>query len=433
MKTHLKKTLTYILYILAKLVLRRYKPSIVGVTGNVGKTSTKDAIFVAMSPHVHIRKSEKSFNSEIGVPLSVLGVPNAWNSPIKWAKNIFTGIFLIIFKHSYPKWLVLEIGADAPGDIKSLSNWIKPDVVVITRFPDVPVHVEFFESKEAVIEEKKYLVKALKKDGVLILNADDPEVLKLSGESIQKVVTYGFTKDANVRVLSYDFIYQEIDKVKFPIGLEATIAIGEKEYPMTLEGILGAHQLSSILAGIAVAYALSYDVEKTIEALKEFETPPGRLSPILGINNSLIIDDSYNSSPVAVEASLSMLKKMKAKGKKIAVLGDMLELGKYTADSHRDIGVSASLSADIIIAVGIRSKMIHDTAFAHGFNKEHIYHVSDSIEASEILKNIVAKGDIVLVKGSQGVRLEKAVKAIMRFPEEAKERLVRQDPEWQRR
>jgi UDP-N-acetylmuramoyl-tripeptide--D-alanyl-D-alanine ligase len=433
MKQLFKKIIVALLRVESRAVLKRYNPKIVGVTGNVGKTSTKDAIFVALSPFTHVRKSEKSFNSETGVPLSVLGVPNGWSNPIQWIKNLFAGLLVIFFKGDYPKWLVLEIGADAPGDIKQLASWIKPDVALITRFPEVPVHIEYFDSKEAVIEEKKELVKALKPDGILVLNADDAVVRALADEYRQRAVTYGFG-DANVHGGELSFIYQKIDGVTMPIGVETVVTIGEESYPLRIDGVLGTQQMYAALGAVAVAYALGFDVATAIAALaKDYDTPPGRLSPLLGINRSLIIDDTYNSSPAACEAALQVLKNVKAAGKKIAVIGDMLELGKYTLDAHRDIGVIASLAADTLITVGIRAKAVSEAAFAHGMKKTHIMHFADATAAGEHLKEIIKKGDIVLIKGSQGVRLERAVKAVMQFPEEANDRLVRQEEEWMKR
>ena len=143
MKSILKKIISTIIKYEAVLIIKKYKPKIIAVTGSVGKTSTKDAIFAVMSSSFFVRKSEKSFNSDIGIPLTILGCPNAWFDPIKWARNIFRGLELIVFKHSYPEWLILEVGADRPGDIKEVSKWLKPNIVVLTAFAKVPVHIEF--------------------------------------------------------------------------------------------------------------------------------------------------------------------------------------------------------------------------------------------------------------------------------------------------
>src|SRR5690606_26085163 len=123
----------------AKTILSKYKPKVVAITGSVGKTSTKDAVYLVLTNFFTVRKSQKSFNSEIGVPLTIIGCGSGWNSAYLWLKNILKGFSLIIFKHKYPEWLVLEVGADRPGDIKSIAKWLKPDVVVITRISEVPV------------------------------------------------------------------------------------------------------------------------------------------------------------------------------------------------------------------------------------------------------------------------------------------------------
>jgi UDP-N-acetylmuramoyl-tripeptide--D-alanyl-D-alanine ligase len=187
MKDILKSLIVRALTWEAKAVLLRHKPFIIGVTGNLGKTSTKDAIYTVMKDHFHVRRSEKSMNSEFGVPLTILGEKSAWNNPIKWLLVLARGFF-VAFDKEYPTHLVLEIGADRPGDIKNIASWIKPDITVVTQFGQVPVHVEFFKNRDAVVEEKGYLVSALKDTGVFIFNKDDHDAEKLlSKTSAQKV------------------------------------------------------------------------------------------------------------------------------------------------------------------------------------------------------------------------------------------------------
>src|SRR3989339_2092923 len=174
MKKAFKKIIVFIITWQAKLIIKKYNPKIIAITGSVGKTSTKDAIFTILSKFKIVRKSQKSFNSEIGLPLTILGSENGWNDPFIWLENIIHGFYLILWKQSYPEYLVLEVGVGKPGDIKNnVAPWLNPDMVVITRFPDKPVHVEFFESVESIIEEKSALAFALKKDGILVLNHDD--------------------------------------------------------------------------------------------------------------------------------------------------------------------------------------------------------------------------------------------------------------------
>src|SRR3989344_1903834 len=144
MKSFFKKIITAILQAEARLILRKYKPKIAAITGTVGKTSAKDAIYTVLSGSHYVRKSQKSFNSELGVPLTIIGAASGWNNPLLWLYNIIAGLGVILLKNHYPKWLVLEVGVDQPGDMQKITSWLKPDIAVITRFSKVPVHVEFF-------------------------------------------------------------------------------------------------------------------------------------------------------------------------------------------------------------------------------------------------------------------------------------------------
>ena len=183
MKEKLKEVVTKILIWEAKRVLKKYKPKIIAVTGSVGKTGTKDAVYTVVSSFAHARKSEKSFNSEIGVPLTILGLPNAWSSFWGWFENIGEGFLLPLRRGiQYPEWLVLEVGVDRPGDIHRL-EWLRPAIVIFTQFPDVPVHVEYFDSPEDVINEKRSLKETMDERGTLIVNADDQ---KMADETVQE-------------------------------------------------------------------------------------------------------------------------------------------------------------------------------------------------------------------------------------------------------
>src|SRR5258708_612279 len=162
MKDILKRIISYILRIESQMVLWKYKPKVVSITGSVGKTSTKDAVYAVISKISYVRKSEKSYNSEIGLPLTILGIPNGWNNPVIWLENILRGFWLFIWPHKYPEWLVLEVGVGKPGDMKRTASWLKSDVVIITAIGENPVHIEFFESRKHLMEEKSSLIKTFK-------------------------------------------------------------------------------------------------------------------------------------------------------------------------------------------------------------------------------------------------------------------------------
>jgi UDP-N-acetylmuramoyl-tripeptide--D-alanyl-D-alanine ligase len=432
-KNIFKKIIVKVITWQAKLVLIKYKPKIIAITGSVGKTSTKDAIFTIISNFVSVRKSEKSFNSEIGLPLTILGLPNGWNSFSVWFENIIKGFILIFFKKDYPKYLILEVGVGKPGDIKkNVAPWLSPDIVVITRFPDSPVHVEFFGSADKIIEEKSALAFALKKNGLLILNKDDDRVYNLRGKIDRRTISYGQDEDSTYRAIHPMYHFIEEDGLDIPSGISFKLFYNGNTYPVILPNIFGTHYMSSILASLACASEIGCDLLQSIKYISDFKTPPGRLNLIKGINNSLIIDDSYNSSPVAMSSAIDVLNEIKAK-RKILVVGDMLELGRYTVEEHKKIGEKARSVFDVIITVGPRAKVVSETALANKFSKKNLYVFDKNEQASILLKDFLKEGDVVLVKGSQGVRLEKVIESIMLYPENKKELLCRQEKEWRER
>ena len=432
MKKIFKKIIVTILRIEAQLVLKKYKPKVVAITGSVGKTSTKDAIYTALSSAFFVRKSEKSFNSEIGVPLTILGCPNAWGSPINWAKNIFTGLGIILLKNHYPKWLVLEVGADAPGDIKKIACWLKPDVVVLTKFASVPVHVEFFESPEALINEKKKLVSYLKKGGTLILNNDDQNMKDIKTPEGIRRIFFGFNDHSEVKGSGYQIIY---DNFK-PKGITFKIDYAGKSIPVTLERILGQHQVFPALIALSVAISQDINIVTVSQALgKKRRLQPGRMHLLDGIKGTVLIDDSYNASPVATKKAIETLGdiKMVTDGRRIAVLGDMLELGKYSTEEHKKIGRLVVFNCDFLVVVGMRAKEIAEGALLGGMSEKNILQFEGSEKTGKYLQNFIQVNDVILVKGSQSIRTERVIEEIMAHPEKKSELLVRQEEEWLKR
>ncbi len=430
MKSIFKNIIVYVLEWESRLVLQKYKPKIVAVTGSVGKTSTKDAIYTILSPHLFVRKSEKSFNSEIGVPLTILGCQNGWNNPLAWFRNIMHGLELIVFKNNYPKCLVLEVGADKPGDIKRTTKYVKPDVTVVTRIGAVPVHVEFFPSRDDLITEKGYLVKALKKDGTLILNVDDEDVIKFKTDIKNKVITYGIINPADITASNERIIYEEVEGLKKPVGFGFKVNFGGNSVPLMLRGVLGLQHLYPVLAAVAVGSSQNLNMVEITQAMSDHLPPRGRMNLLDGIHNSSIIDDTYNASPIALNEALDAFSKIEVTGKKIAVLGDMMELGKFSNEEHKNAGQHVASLASLLVTVGLRARLMAEGAAGVGMKKRSIVSFDNSHEAADYVKKGVKKGDLVLVKGSQSTRMERVVEAILENPEMKGELLVRQEPEW---
>ncbi len=436
MKNIFKKIITYILQIESRLIIFKYKPKIIAITGSVGKTSTKDAIYAVLSGISYVRKSEKSYNSEIGLPLTILGVSNGWNNPLIWIKNIFKGLWLVLITHKYPKWLILEVGVGREGDMRRTAFWLKTDAVVITAIGETPAHIEFFNSRKNLIEEKRSLIKTLKKDGLLVLNADDSDVLEMKTKTKNLTITYGFKAGADVLGSGDSIFYNNSDESE---GIIFRVDAEGDSLPVVIEGVFGRNHAYASLASLALALGLKFNILSAIEALKHYEVSPGRMRLLKGIKDCLIIDDTYNSSPIASESALKTLREIKTlgrsptgepAGRKIAILGDMLELGKYTEEAHRNIGRLAKENCDILMVVGPRAQAIKEGALETGMNSASIFEFLNSPEAGEFIKSFVQKGDLILVKGSQSMRMERVVEVILLDKENKNKLLVRQDDEW---
>ena len=427
----LKKIIISILTWEARTVLLRYKPKVIAVTGSVGKTTTKDAIFAALGTHLHVRKSDKSFNSDVGVPLAILGLENGWHDPVKWISNIIRGFLLTVFPNDYPKWLVLEVGADRPGDIKNIAVWLRPDIAVITAVPEVPVHVEYFDSPQAVLREKRSLAEHLKPGGKLIVNGDDPHMSDLRTDFRGLMVTYGI-EDHNDFFASHEDVVYEGSK---PIGIRFRANHAGSSVPVAVYGALGRPRAYAALAALAVSRSVGVDMVSASNSLATWDPPPGRMRILDGVRGSVIIDDTYNSSPAAALAALDTLQSVASTGRKVAVLGDMLELGKYSADAHKEIGQRAAVSADMLITVGFRARLTAEAALDAGVSDDNVrsYEQGEASRAGLELEKEVKAGDIILVKGSQSIRMERTVEILMSDPSKAPQLLVRQEEDWKNR
>lgn len=424
MKNILKHIVVWILTLEAKTVIKKYKPKIIGVTGSVGKTSTKDAIFTVLGDHFYVRKSRKSFNSEIGIPLTILGCDTAWSNPLLWLKNILIGFGVIFFPNHYPEWLVLEVGLDRPGDIKNVIRWLSFDVVVYTRLSERPVHVEFFDSPKALLEEKAALLKGLKRGGVFVVNADDPLQTEYQRESATRL-TYGL-KEASVMGSHIAIEYKDDE----PVGMSFRVDHAGSSVPVVIHGVLGSQHVYPALAAFAVGLLLDINLVHMQKSYSKHKHMPGRMRILKGIHSSILIDDSYNASPIATETALDTFAQLTVSGKKICILGDMTELGELTVESHESIGKKAAACTDLFIAVGHRMSVAAETAHSAGMSSTAVITYDTAREAAVHAKELLAAGDIVLIKGSQSMRMERVTKALLEKPEEGKKLLVRQENIW---
>lgn len=431
MKHLTRKIFASVLAMLARGVVRKYTPKVVMITGSVGKTSTKDAVGAVLSQGFFTRASEKSYNSEFGVPLTILGAHNPWASPLAWIQVYMEAVALLILPNHYPKVLVLEVGADRPGDLAKILKIATPDVVVVTRLPAMPVHVEAYVTPEAVREEEFAPAYALAPGAPLILNADDEFSQRLAIPLLSSVRTFGLASESNVRIESPRIHCNK----KLPVGMECELVSGEDSHTVSVRGALGLPQLYAPAAAYAVGVALGMKPKDILKGLKEYIPPAGRGRILRGKKNSILIDDSYNASPAAVEVglqTLTLIKTEKENTRRIAVLGDMLELGRYSSEEHARIGALVPSYAEVLITVGMRAQAIGNSAKDAGMAEEAIFMCKTANDARVLLKDFIQDGDAVLIKGSQSIRTEKIVEELL-FDHTDSDLLVRQDKEWKRR
>ncbi len=377
----------------AKCYLKRTNPKIVAVTGSVGKTSAKEAIFAVIWEHYgkNVAKAEGNLNTETGVPLAILGFTKSPTKFYDWLP-IFVCAPFISFMRPKKEILVLEFAADKPGDIKYLTSIAKPDIAVVTSIG--PSHLAAFGQMSKIVEEKISLLWSLPKDGWAVLNIDDENIRKASYGGRWQKMTYGISQPAdliatNIKTEIKNYQAQTIYNINGKINAE----INSK----TLGGQANVY---AGLAAAAVGHILNISDQKIAQGLSKVMSHDHRMQVFEGIKNSTIIDDSYNANPASMKNALTVLKNLKA-GRKIAVLGDMREIGLMTDEAHVEIGKIAKETADLVVAVGDLAKKY-----------EAIKHFKSRDKAIDYLLKEVHEGDMILIKASRAIGLDKIVEQL---------------------
>jgi UDP-N-acetylmuramoyl-tripeptide--D-alanyl-D-alanine ligase len=347
---------------------------VVGITGSVGKTTAKEILAAALGTLMPVLASPRSFNNEIGLPLTLLSL---------------SGLHRVA---------ALEMGIYDVGDIDFLARIALPTVGVVLNV--APIHLERAGSVERIAQAKSEMISALSPDGIAILNQDDPRVLAMRTLAPGASLTFGLEPGAD---------WRGVDLRPLPEGLALTLIRGGRHFPLQT-ALPGAHHAHALLAGAAVMEAVGVETESIAPALAAVPAHAARQRLRSGRAGWLIIDDTYNASPLSVLAALDLLA-ARAATRRVAVLADMLELGAVSDESHRLVGEQAAARADLVIAVGPLARRIADAAGAQA----HWFPDKESLRTH--LDSLLAPDDVVLVKGSRGMAMEEVV-AWLVSPEE---------------
>jgi UDP-N-acetylmuramoyl-tripeptide--D-alanyl-D-alanine ligase len=360
---------------LARHVRREADLPVVGVTGSVGKTTTKDMTAGLLATRGPVLKTEGNLNNQYGLPLTLLRLRPEHEAA------------------------VLELGMSAPGELRALARLAEPDVATITRV--APVHLEFFPSVDAIAEAKAEILEGLRPGGTAVLNADDPRVQAIGERFSGRVVWFGHDRRHEVSAEGWRGT---------AFGMRFTLRVGGQAVDVALP-LAGPHFVTSFLAAAAAAHVLGVAPGAMAEAAPGFRPAPHRGEVRRLGEEVVLLDDCYNSSPEALEAAVVALTLAPGR-RRVAVLGDMLELGLAGASLHHAAGLSLAGRVDVVVGVGALASEIVEGARKAGIPLASLHHFGTAAEAAAAVDSFVRPGDAVLVKGSRGVRLEAVVEAI---------------------
>jgi UDP-N-acetylmuramyl pentapeptide synthase len=430
----LQKTFERYLSACVQKAFNREKPLVIGIAGSVGKTSTRAAVGIALGAREQgsgVVMSEKNFNNDLGVPMTIFGRGMPGKSPLKWlsllGKATLTAVGLSKLR---AKTFVLELGTDRPGDLPRLMRMVKPKIGVFTAIG--AEHTEYFGSVENVAKEEAAIVAMLPKDGIAVYNADDARVKEICEQLGITKVSFGRYETPDVDLLEFNIQLDE--RGSDASGLRLKYRVGHEELDIALTGTVGRPQALSAAAALAVVVAMGGDICQAAGRLsRDFHGMPGRMRLISGIKRTWLIDDTYNSSPLAAYSAIRDLSEfpLEVGARRIAALGDMLELGDLSERAHLEMGKAAADSGlDLLVACGTLAHVIAKGAREAGMPEEKVFTFAKSADAGLFIQERLHEHDVVLIKGSQGARMERITKELMARPDLAEKLLVRHTPDW---
>ena len=378
----------------ASYILRKHQPRVIGVTGSNGKTTAKEAIAAILQQKYRVFKNFGSYNGRYGLPIA-LGELEA--------------------DHEIA---VLEMACDSFGEIATLARITQPDVGVVTMINHT--HLTNLGSLDNIAAEKGRLVEALPFTGAAILNADDPRVASMVPRVQARIVTFGLAAGADVRALD---LSQRRDGLAFTIQYEGNHYTG-------FTPLFGKHQIYAVLVALTAGIIFEIPLEMSLEVLKTLPRVEGRMNPLPGQQDTLLVDDTCNANFEAMKAALDTLVELPG-ANKVAILGDILDLGQLETESHREIGRYAATRVDRLITKGERAQQIATAALEVGLGKHATRVTFTDEDAAAAVHDLLSPDTVILIKGSREIRMEGVVKKLLADPQQDQAKLVRQDPGWQ--
>ena len=359
---------------IARFWRARLDVTVIGITGSVGKSTTKEVVAHVLSHRYPTLKNEGNYNNEIGLPVTILSLTEGHQRA------------------------VLEMGFYVPGEIEFLCEIARPKIGVVTNIGTV--HAERAGSQAEIARGKAELIQSLPPDGMAILNYDDPWVRPMAEQTQARVLYYGLDPEADIWADHIEGL--GLEGIRFRLHYRNEVL--HLKVPM-----IGRHSVHTALRAAAVGLADGLDWEEIISGLR-FGHMQLRLMVVRSQQGALLVDDTYNASPQSTMAALNLLEELD--GRRIAVLGDMLELGQYERQGHEMVGIRAAETADVLITVGERGRLIAAAAREAGMNSVLVTEAADTIQAAEVLRKMIGPEDVVLIKGSRGMRMDAIVPAL---------------------
>ena len=378
-------------------ILRKYKPTVIGITGSAGKTTTKDAIAAVLQKKYNVFKNYRSYNGRYGLPIAL--------GQIEPQHEI----------------AVLEMASDTFGEVAALAKITQPKVGVVTNINRA--HLSIMGGLNNIAAEKGRLIEALPYEGSAILNADDSRVAGMVPRTQARIITFGLKRGADVRAT---------DLQVTPNGLAFTIHYNKKSYSGTTP-LLGRHQIYAVLAAVATGLVFDVSPDAAITALRDLPRMSGRMNLLQGKRGTMILDDTFNASPESAMAALDALAELPG-ANKVAILGDMPDLGDIEVESHRQVGDYAATRVERLVTKGEAAQSIAEAALERvsGLGKHAVHVTFTSDDAASAVEDLLSPDTVILVKGGPATRMERVVELLLDNPRRDRWRLVRQGAGWQK-